>query len=376
MRLRAAAAFGMEALVEKQLHDLGVEETAIDHGQVVFEGGKDLLVLANLALREADRIFVEVGSFQAKTYDQLFEGIRALDWPDWLTKDARFPVSARTVKSRLFSPSDIQAVGKKALAEKMGSHFGLDRLPETGPLFPIDIHIREDLCRVSIDSTGKGLFRRGYRTMIGEAPLKETLAAGLVDLSFWNPDRPLLDPFCGSGTLLIEAARKARKIDPGLDRDFLFMDWPWLGEETYQKIRQDRVDLIDRDLDLDIQGFDIDKEAILLSMANADRAQVKDDIQFISLDMREVGLQENFGVLITNPPYGERMGEGDEVKDLMVDFIDHYFVLNTWSFYVITARKDFERLAGREADRRRKLFNGGMETTYYQFYGPNPKDFL
>lgn len=376
MRLQASAAFGLEALVERQLKDLGFGETTIDHGHVCYESDWEGLILSNLALREADRVYIELGSFPAESYDQFFEGVRSLAWADWLPRDARFPVQARTVKSKLHSPSDLQALAKKAIADRLGSAYGLTNLPETGALFPIRVQLREDQCTLLLDSTGDGLYKRGYRTKIGGAPLKETLAAGLVDLSFWKPSRPLVDPFCGSGTLLIEAARKARRMDPGLDRDFLFRHWPGLGEDRYLHLRRERLARIDRTVQLDIRGFDIDPQMIRTARDNADQAGLLDDILFLNRDMREAHLQENFGILLTNPPYGERMGEKEEVEALMADFVDHFFSLKTWSFYVITAMTNFETLAGRPADRRRKLFNGGIETNYYQFYGPDPEDFL
>ena len=370
--IHATAAFGLEAVVKKECEDLGFEEVRVEEGHVLFEGGPREIALANIALTVADRVEVEIVRFSCRDFDSLFDRIWWLPWAEILPENARFPVSAHTVKSKLASPSDIQSIAKKAIVEKLRESYHREIFTEDGCLFPVEIRIRKDLCQVLLDTTGEGLFKRGYRKEKGPAPLKETLAAGLVKLSYWTPDRPLFDPFCGSGTILIEAARMARKIDPGLDRGFLAMAWPWVGPDVFKEVRRERMGRIDLEVKLDLMGFDIDENVILKAVKNANLAGVKEDITFVPKKMEEARLQENFGIIITNPPYGKRLEEAGEVETLLRTYAGTHGQLRTWSHFIITPSRDLEEWMGREADRRRKLFNGGLETTYYQFHGPDP----
>lgn len=372
--LHATAASGLEAVVKKECEDLGFPNPVIEAGHILFSGGVEEVALANLALAVADRIAIELGRFEAKSYEAFFEGVRALDWPTYLGADGAFPVQARAVKSRLMSASDLQRLGKKAIATALEDHFHLDHCPEAGPTYPVSFLLRDDVCQVLLDTSGEGLFKRGYRKKKGAAPLKETLAAGLVRLSFWTPDRPLLDPFCGSGTILIEAARMARGIDPGLDRDFLAMTWPWIGQAPFRRLRRQRMERIHLDGSLDLMGFDLDQSVILSALANARGAGVEEDLTLVPKAMQEARLKENFGVVITNPPYGHRL-EAAGSDHLLAEFADHFRALRTWSLFVITPSTQLEDYMGRPATRRRKLYNGGLETTYYQFHGPNPARF-
>ena len=377
--IHATAAFGLEAVVKRQCEALGFGPCRIEEGHVLFSGDVEDVMRANLYLASADRVLLEVGRFRAESFDALFEATRALGWTDCLPCDARFPVRAKTVQSQLASPSDVQKLVKKAVVTALQRRDALEHFPEDGALFPIDVTIRHDECVVCLDTTGEGLFKRGYRREKGGAPLKETMAAALIDLSVWTPDRPFADVFCGSGTLVIEAARKARGIAPGLDRSFLFLHWPWIDAQRYRELRREALAAVKTDLEADMLGFDIDPAMVRIARHNAEEAGVSDMVRFVKRDMREVGFRENFGVLVTNPPYGKRLSPVEGVDELMRDFARQFLTLRTWSTYVLTAMPDFEKLtlheAGKEATRRRKLFNGGEETTYYQFLGPDPKLF-
>lgn len=375
-KIHASAAFGLESSVRRELEALGFKDIKTDRGHLVFNGDMKDVALANLALRVADRVELELASFEAGEYEDIYRGVRNIDWPYIIGEMGAFPVNAGTVSSKLKSVRDLQSVAKKAIVDRLRDRFKLTYFQEAGPTYPIRLRLNNDHCQVLLDTTGEGLFKRGYREEKGGAPIKETLASGLVDLSFWNKDRPLLDPFCGSGTILIEAARKARNIDPGLDRNFTFMAWPQVDLKEFKKIRRQRMERIDFKDKLEIMGFDIDPGIIKTAVANAHEAGVADDIIFVPKDMRECNLKENFGVIITNPPYGKRLGEVDEAEGLLKDFAEHFSRLRTWSTYVISPTKNLEKYMMKKADKRRKLFNGGLETTYYQFYGPNPAAFL
>ena len=377
--IHATAAFGLEAVVKRQCEALGLGPCRIEEGHVLFVGGIEEVMRANLYLASADRVLVEVGRFSAECFDALFEGTKALDWTMYLPRNARFPVRAKTVQSKLASPSDVQKIVKKAVVSALQRRDALEHFPEDGALFPIDVLLRHDECVICLDTTGEGLFKRGYRLEKGGAPLKETMAAALIDLSVWTIDRPFADVFCGSGTLVIEAARKARGIAPGLDRTFLFQQWPWMDAKQYTQLRREALAKVKTDLQAEMLGFDIDPAMVRIARHNAEEAGVSDMVRFVKRDMREVGLSENFGVIVTNPPYGKRLSPLEGVDVLMRDFARRFLTLRTWSAYVITAMPEFERMVreetGKEASRRRKLFNGGEEVTYYQFVGPDPKRF-
>lgn len=374
--IAATAAFGLESTVRRECEKLGFEVLAVADGRIKFSGGPEEVADANLKLAVADRVMIETATFPAETFEELFDQTASIPWPKWIAPDGRIPVRARSIRSKLFSVPDIQAIVKKAIVRSM-SGGGEDRmLPETGAVYAVEAVIRKDVVTISLDTTGEGLFKRGYRRQKGGAPLKETLAAGLVDLSYWKPERPLVDPFCGSGTILIEAALKARHIARGADRRFASDEWPIIGEEVYRARRREALKEARWDLPLNITGFDVDPKMIAIAKQNAEDAGVADDIHFYCKDMRSVDLQENFGVMITNPPYGQRLGEEKEVESLMRSFTERFLGMRTWSFYILTGLRGFEKIAGKEAERRRKLFNGGIETTYYQYPGPNPERFL
>ncbi|MDY6146550.1 MAG: class I SAM-dependent RNA methyltransferase [Peptoniphilaceae bacterium] len=374
-KIHAAAAFGLEASVKRECEKLGFQGIHVEEGHVIFEGGPHEVALANIALRTADRVLLELGRFPAKTFEELYENIKKLAWKDYLPREAAFPIRARSVRSVLKSETDLQKIGKKAIVDAMNGRKNGAWLPENGALYPVLLTLRHDECIACLDTTGEGLFKRGYREEKGSAPIKETLAAALVDLSVWNPSRTLADVFCGSGTILIEAARKARGMDPGLDRSFLSMKWDIIGEKVYAQVRRDRMQRISFDTPLELLGFDIDPKVISIARANAEAAGVGEDIHFMKRDMREVFFKENFGVMITNPPYGKRIGEIRETRALMQAFSERFFKLRTWSIYVISAFEDWETLVGNVADRRRKLYNGGIKATYYEYLGPNPERF-
>ena len=375
MKLTVSATFGLESVVRRECEAMGFHNIAVEEGHLSFTGTLDDIARCNLCLRSAERVFVEFASFPVTEFSDFFDRVVALPWERWIDVSASFPVAASSYRSKLASPADLQRLAKKAIAKRLAAcgraENGSEHIPEGGPPVPVEVRLRRDRCAILLDTTGEGLFKRGYRAERGTAPLKETLASGLVQLSYWNPERMLVDPFCGSGTILIEAALAARHMAPGTERDFTSRHWSCVGEERFLKQRRVCRSGVDMTRKLSIMGFDIDPEMIRIARKNAEKAGVAEDITFIKKDCRDVGLEENFGVLITNPPYGKRLGERKEVEMLMQDFFYGPGQLRTWSMYFLSAL-DLEALSGRKADRRRKFFNGGSEVTYYQFYGPNP----
>lgn len=369
----ATTTFGLEALVKKELEDLGYKDLKVSNGKIELQGeAKDIAIL-NIHLRCAERVLIRVGEFKAYTFDELFEKTKALAWENIIPADGEFPVNGKSVKSKLFSISDCQSIVKKAIVERLKQKYKVDWFEETGSLYKIEISMFKDIATITIDTSGEGLHKRGYRGRAGDAPIKETLAAAMVKLSYWNPSRLLYDPFCGSGTILIEAAMIGRNIAPGIDREFISQKWDIIGEKVYKDIRREALNAIDNDVELNLIGTDIDKWAIDRAMDNAENIGVFDDIKFLQKDMREVKLDNDYGVVITNPPYGERMGEKREIELLYKDFGTKFRRLNTWSIYLLTSYEKFETLYGKKADRKRKLYNGRIKVDYYQFYGPRPK---
>ncbi|NMB09222.1 MAG: class I SAM-dependent RNA methyltransferase [Tissierellia bacterium] len=369
----ATTTFGLEALVKKELEDLGYKDLKVSNGKIELQGeAKDIAIL-NIHLRCAERVLIKVGEFKAYTFDELFEKTKALAWENIIPADGEFPVNGKSVKSKLFSISDCQSIVKKAIVERLKQKYKVDWFEETGSLYKIEISMFKDIATITIDTSGEGLHKRGYRGRAGDAPIKETLAAAMVKLSYWNPSRLLYDPFCGSGTILIEAAMIGRNIAPGIDREFISQKWDIIGEKVYKDIRREALNAIDNDVELNLIGTDIDKWAIDRAMDNAENIGVFDDIKFLQKDMREVKLDNDYGVVITNPPYGERMGEKREIELLYKDFGTKFRRLNTWSIYLLTSYEKFETLYGKKADRKRKLYNGRIKVDYYQFYGPRPK---
>lgn len=372
MKLIATAAFGLEALVKRELQALGLDVLEVENGRVLFEGGWPEVVRANLWLRCADRVLIQAGRFSARTFDELFEGTRALPWEEWLPADAAFPVSGKSVKSGLHSVPDCQRIVKKAIATRLGTNYGMPWLDEGGAEHAIQVSLLKDQATLTIDTSGAGLHKRGYRDYNAIAPLKETLAAAMIQLSFWDRDRPLVDPFCGSGTILIEAALMGMRMAPGLNRSFAFESWDNCPKGLLRTQKDDAIDLVDWDADLDIAGSDRDGAALKLARRHIGRAGVEEMIRLVHAPLKQMVFEGSHGVIICNPPYGERMGELEEVEALYRDMGRVFDALPSWSEYVITSHRGFERLSGRQADRKRKLYNGRIQCNYLQFHGPPP----
>ncbi len=372
LNLIATATFGLEAVVKRELLDMGVHSRVVRPGRIAFEGEASTIFRMNTWLRSAERILICLGQFQAKDFGELFDRTYALPWENWLGADANFPVMGRSIRSQLSSVPACQKILKKAVATKLQAAHHQETLPETGPKYTIEVALLEDQAMLTIDTTGIGLHKRGYRQLMGPAPLRETLAAAMVQLSFWKPDRPLIDPFCGSGTIPIEAAMIARNIAPGLNRTFTAEDWPQLPRSLAAAVREEARDLIKPNLEPRIIGTDIDERVLSLARYHAKLAGVEKDIHFQQLSFSELTSKKEFGCVICNPPYGERIGEREDVRYIYRTMPDVLRRLTTWSHYILTAWPDFEDLIGQPANRRRKLYNGNIECTYYQFHGPRP----
>ena len=372
-QLVATAAMGLEAIVAEEVRDLGYE-TRVDNGKVYFEGDELAIARANLWLRVADRVKIVVAQFPARTFDQLFEGVKALEWEKYLPVDANFPVSGKSVKSTLFSVPDCQAITKKAIVERLKlAHKRMGFLDETGPLFKIEISILKDVATLTIDTSGAGLHKRGYRTVQGEAPLKETLAAALVKVSKWSPNRPFVDPFCGSGTIALEAAMIGQNIAPGYNREFVSESWPWMEEAVWDKARDEADEKADYDQELTIIGTDIDHRMVSIAQDNAVEAGFGDIITFKQMQSIDFTTQLTDGVIVTNPPYGERIGEVEEIEKMLRQFGDVMKNYPTWSVYMLSSMEDFEVHYGKKATKKRKLFNGFIRTDLYQYWGQKSK---
>ena len=372
--LTAPCHFGLEAVLKKEIYDLGYEITKVEDGKVTFEGDAQAICRANLFLRTAERVLLKAGSFRAVTYDELFEGIRALPWEIYLPKDAKFWVTkASSIKSKLFSPSDIQRIVKKAVVEKMKEYYDVEWFAETGAEYPIRVFLMKDEVTVAIDTTGVSLHKRGYRTMSGLAPISETLAASLIQLTPWHADRILVDPFCGSGTFPIEAAMMAAHIAPGMERDFTAQQWDHLiAKKTWYEALEEAQDLVRRDVQADIQGYDVDGAVLRVARENAKRAGVDHLIHFQKRSISELRHPKKYGFVITNPPYGERMEDKRDLPNLYQQIGEAYQQLDAWSLYLITGYEDTERFIGRKADKKRKIYNGMLKTQFYQFLGTKP----
>lgn len=372
LELIATATFAMEAVVARELQALGYDDLTVENNQVSFRADEAAIVQSNLWLRVADRVKLVIGRFTATSFEALFELTKSLPWEEWLPANACFPVQGKSVKSQLFSISDCQAIVKKAIVERLKQKYNKQWFPEDGPLFPIEVALLKDVVTLTIDTSGEALHKRGYRQLVSQAPLRETMAAGLINLSYWNPDRPFLDPFCGSGTFPIEAALVARNIAPGLKRGFAAEQWPRLSKRLWQEARQEAETVIDWERPLEIMGTDIDGEILKAARQNATRAGVQADIHFQQIPVSEVRSSKHYGVIITNPPYGERLSDRQAVEQLYKELAKTLEPLTSWSYYILTAFPEFERAFGRRADRRRKLYNGDLLCQYYQFFGPRP----
>lgn len=370
--LIATSTFGLENVVARELQQLGYEDCKVSDGRVLFSGDERDIARCNLWLRSADRVLIRVGEFPAGDFGELFDRTIDLPWADLLPVDAQFPVKGRSVRSKLHAVPKVQGVTKKAIVESMKKTHNRFRFDETGPEFVIEVSILKDIATLTIDTTGPGLHKRGYRAVVGSAPLRETMAAGLIQLSYWNPDRPLIDPFCGSGTIPIEAALIGQNIAPGLQRSFASEDWPWLTRQTWKDVRTEARDLKKRSLPAPIMAYDHDPDAIKLSERGATDAGVGGSIRFRTQEVSDLRSSHKYGCIVTNPPYGERLGEYEEIEAVYRIMGTTFATLDSWSVYVLTSYRKFENLFGRRADRRRKLYNGRLECQYYQYQGPRP----
>lgn len=372
IELIATATFGLESLVARELMELGYTEQKVENGKVTFKGDEKAICRTNLWLRKADRVLIKMGQFEARSFEELFQQTKALPWSDWLPVNANFPVEGKSIKSTLYSVPDCQAIVKKAIVEKMKEKYKVNWFEETGPRYTIEVALLKDVVTLTIDTSGAGLHKRGYRKLATRAPLKETLASAMISLSRWQPERPLIDPFCGSGTIPIEAALQGLNIAPGLRRTFAAEEWPHIATKLWVEARNEAKELIRQDLSLEIAGFDCDKEVLSQARYHAREAGVEQHIHFQERFFTDLSTKKKYGYLICNPPYGERLEDKTVVERLYREMGHVLGKLDTWSFYVLTAHPGFEKLFGRKSDKNRKLYNGRLECHYYQFYGPRP----
>jgi putative N6-adenine-specific DNA methylase len=372
--LIATAAMGLEALVAQEVRDLGYEDVTVENGRVTYKADELAICRSNLWLRTADRVKLKIGEFKVETFDELFEKTKAIPWGDIIPENAEFPVIGKSVKSKLYSVPDCQAIVKKAVVESMKKHYNRKSwFEEDGPLYRIEIAIHKDVALLTIDTSGSGLHKRGYRVGQGEAPLKETMAASLVKLTNWHPDRPFVDPFCGSGTIAIEAALIGQNIAPGFNRAFSSEQWDWIGDKKWEEAFQEAEEKANYDQPLMIMGTDIDHTMIDISKKNAMEAGLGELINFKQMQVKDLSVKGEYGVIVGNPPYGERLGERKEVEHMyrqMGQAIEKNF--DTWSVYMLTSHEGFEDLYGKKATKKRKLFNGFIRTDLYQYWGPRP----
>jgi len=372
--LIAPCHFGMEAVLKRELLDLGYDIIGVEDGKITFTGDSDAICRSNIFLRTTERILLKIGSFHATTFDELFEGTKALPWEQFIPEDGKFWVAkATSIKSKLFSPSDIQSIMKKAIVDRLKKKYNVNRFPEDGADFPLRVTIMKDEVVVGIDTSGASLHKRGYRKATVKAPITETLAAALILLTPWNRDRILVDPFCGSGTIPIEAALIGANIAPGMNRAFTSEEWTHLipRKQWYEAITE-AEDAIRRDVEMDIQGYDISRNAIKASMENARMADVEQYIHFQQRELRNLSHRKKYGFIITNPPYGQRLDSEENLPELYRQIGEAYRNLDSWSMFLITAYEDAQRHIGKKADKNRKIYNGMMKTYFYQYMGPKP----
>ncbi len=374
MELIAPCHFGLEAVLKREILDLGYEISEVEDGRVTFYGDADAICRANIFLRTAERILLKVGSFRAVTFEELFDKTKELPWEDYIPQNGKFWVAkAASVKSKLFSTSDIQSIMKKAMVRRMQERYCVEWFPENGASYPVRVFLMKDIVTVGIDATGISLHKRGYREVSGKAPITETLAAALIMLTPWRKDRILVDPFCGSGTFPIEAAMMAANIAPGMNRSFLSEKWDNLiTKKNWYDVIDEANDMICDDVEVDIQGYDVDSSVIKIARRNAREAGVDHLIHFQERDVKDLNHPKKYGFIITNPPYGERLEDKKDLPDLYRAFGESFKRLDSWSAYMITSYDDAERYFGRKADKNRKIYNGMLKTYYYQFLGPKP----
>ena len=372
--LIAPCHFGLEAVLKREIIDLGYEVSSVENGKVTFIGDEEAVAYANIFLRTTERILLKIGEFKATTFEELFEQTKALPWEDYIPEDGKFWVAkANSVKSKLFSPSDIQSIMKKAMVERMKYEYKKDWFPETGASFPLRVTLMNDIVTVGLDTTGVSLHKRGYRQMTAKAPITETLAAALIMLTPWHKDRILVDPMCGSGTFPIEAAMIAADMAPGMHRTFLAQQWTDLiPKECFDDAFEEARERVNTDIEVDVQGYDIDPEVIKAARANAKLAGVEKLIHFQQRDIHDLHHPKKYGFIICNPPYGERISEKAELPALYTTIGERYRALDSWSMYLITSYEDTQKYIGRKADKNRKIYNGMMKTYFYQYMGPKP----
>lgn len=372
--LIAPCHFGLEAILKREIIDLGYDVTKVEDGRVTFAGDEEAVCRANIFLRTAERILIKIGSFRAEDYEELFQGTKALAWEEYIPADGRFWVAkAASVKSKLFSPSDIQAVMKKAMVERMKSTYSVNWFEESGESFPVRVFLMKDEVTVGLDTTGESLHKRGYRKLVAKAPIAENLASALIMLTPWKKDRILVDPFCGSGTFLIEAAMMAANMAPGWKRSFTAQRWRHLiSEREWQGVLEEAADMVNIPSDTDLQGYDIDDKVVAVARENARLAGVDSMIHFQKRGVDRLSHSKKYGFIITNPPYGERLEDKKDLPPLYQSLGERFRQLDSWSLYVITAYDKAEESMGLKAAKNRKLYNGMMKTYFYQFPGPKP----
>ncbi len=366
--------FGLEAVLKRELQDLDIEIIRVEDGRITFKGDEETFAVANMFLRTCERVLLKVGEFNATSFDELFEGTKALDWDRYIPKDGKFWVKkASSVNSKLFSPSDIQSIVKKAIVEKLKTKYSIEWFKEDGEEFPLRVFIHKDNVLITIDTSGESLHKRGYRKIASKAPISETLAAALIKLTPWKADRILVDPFCGSGTFCIEAALMAANIAPGISREFLCQNWEHLiDKKVWYNVIERANDLINLDVETDIQGYDIDPDVIKIARHNAKEAGVENLIHFQQRDVKNLSHPKKYGFIISNPPYGERLEDKKDLPELYKTFGKQYKALDSWSAYFITSYEDAEKHFGGHATKNRKIYNGMIKTYFYQYLGPKP----
>ena len=366
--------FGLEAVLKREIYDLGYEITKVEDGRVTFEGDEEAICRANIFLRTAERVMIQVGRFKATTFEELFQGIKNLPGEEYIPEDGKFWVKkASSINSKLFSPSDIQSIAKKAMVERMKQKYHKEWFKEDGAAYPVRIFLLKDEVTVALDTSGDSLHKRGYRTMTSKAPLTETLAASLIMLTPWRKDRILVDPFCGSGTFPIEAAMIAANVAPGMNRDFTAEEWTNLiDRKLWYECVKEAEDMIDTTVKVDIQGYDIDGDVIKAARENAKRAGVEHMIHFQQRAVADLSHPKKYGFIITNPPYGERLEDKADLPELYTQIGQAYQRLDSWSMFLITSYTETEKYIGRKADKNRKIYNGMLKTYFYQFLGPKP----
>ncbi|HYG60314.1 MAG TPA: class I SAM-dependent RNA methyltransferase [Symbiobacteriaceae bacterium] len=369
IELLATCPMGLEALVAREIKDLGIQDVDVDNGSVTFRGDESAICRANLWLRTADRVLVKMARFPATTFEELFQGTRAVPWYEWIPADGNFHINGRSHKSQLTSVPAVQSVVEKAIVERMREKYKLEWFPKSGAKYSVDISLLKDEALLTLDTTGPSLHKRGYRKLAAEAPIKETLASAMIMLSRWHPERPFMDPMCGSGTIPIEAALIGHNIAPGLHREFAAQGWGRIGDGVWQAARDEAFDKADWDRPVEIIGSDVNSEVLEMAAHHLRAAGLSKSVTLRRLALNKVQTDLKYGYLITNPPYGERLGEREEVEDLYRALGRMTRQLQEWSVFVITAHKEFERFYGRRADKKRKLYNGRIECDLYQYHG-------